>query len=123
MKELFREKDITRVSYYKAVLEDRGIPTMIRNEYLTMSGLSDIPIPEFFPALCVMKDEDYLEAVAIIREQLDANQKNADTEISCASCGETNPGNFELCWSCGNPISKDEETENAAASDRDKPPI
>lgn len=31
MKELFREQDIIRVSYYKGVLEDYGIPTMIRN--------------------------------------------------------------------------------------------
>lgn len=30
MKELFREQDITRVTYYKALLEDSGIPTMIR---------------------------------------------------------------------------------------------
>lgn len=122
MKELFREKDITRVSYYKAVLEDRGIPTMIRNEFLTMSGLTEIPIPEFFPALCVLIDDDYPQAVAIIREHLDANQKNADIEISCASCGEANPGNFEICWSCGNLVSGNEDTELAGTSDGDKPP-
>ena len=105
MRELFREQDITRVSYYKAVLEDYEIPTMIKNEYLSGSGLTDIPIPEFFPALCVLNDEDYVRAVKIIREHLTANQKDADIEITCASCGETNPGNFEICWSCGNPVS------------------
>jgi len=111
MRELFREQDITRVSYYKAVLEDYGIPTMIRNEFLTGSGLSDIPIPEFFPALCVLQDEDYVQAVKIIREHLTANQKDADIEIKCASCGETNPGNFDICWSCGNPVSDTPVTE------------
>ena len=111
MRELFREQDITRVSYYKAVLEGYGIPTMIRNEYLTGSGLSDIPIPEFFPALCVMQDEDYVQAVKIIREHLTANQKDADIEIVCVSCGETNPGNFDICWSCGNPVSGAPDTE------------
>jgi hypothetical protein len=105
MKELFRERDITRVSYYKGVLEAYGISSFIRNEYLTMSGLTDIPIPEFFPALCVLNDEDYVEAVAIIREHLIVNQKNAEIEITCVSCGETNPGNFDTCWSCGNPVS------------------
>ena len=78
---------------------------MIRNEYLTGSGVTEIPIPEFFPALCVMNDDDYVEAVAVIREHLNANQKNSDTEITCASCGETNPGNFEICWSCGNSVT------------------
>ena len=112
MKELFREQDITRVSYYKAVLEDCGIPTMIRNEHLTMSGLSEIPIPEFFPALCVLNDDDYVEAVAIIREQLTAIQCNAESEITCGSCGETNPGNFEICWSCGHSVSGIPNTED-----------
>ncbi|NJM38802.1 MAG: DUF2007 domain-containing protein [Akkermansiaceae bacterium] len=104
MKELFREQDTTLVSYYKAVLEDHEIPTMIRNEYLTASGLTEIPIPEFFPALCVLNDEDYTKAVVIIRERLITNQKNADTEITCVSCGETSPGNFETCWSCGDSL-------------------
>jgi hypothetical protein len=105
MKELFREQDITCVTYYKAVLEDSGIPTMIRNEYLTASGLTEIPIPEFFPALCVLNDEDCVQAVTIIREHLFENEKNADTEIACITCGETNPGNFDICWSCGNSVS------------------
>ena len=104
MKELFRELDITRVSYYKAVLEDHEIPTVIRNEYLTASGLTEIPIPEFFPALCVVNDQDYIQAVTIIREHMNSNQKGADIEIACGSCNETNPGNFETCWSCGNSL-------------------
>ncbi len=108
MKELFREQDITRVSYYKAVLEDHGILTMIRNEYLTGCGLTEIPIPEFFPALCVFNDHDYAQAVAIIREHLNANQKDSDVETECITCGEANPGNFETCWSCGKLVSVEE---------------
>lgn len=118
MKELFREQDITRVSYYKAVLEDNGIPTTIRNEHLTGSGLTEIPIPEFFPALCVQNDEDYVQAVTIIRKHLTANQKNADTEITCISCGATNPGNFEICWSCGNLVSAPQNSEVPSPNDR-----
>lgn len=114
MKELFREQDITRVHYYRAVLEEHGIATMIRNEYLTGAGLTEIPIPEFFPALCVMDDEDYEEAVAIIRDHLTAEQENADTEIACANCGETNPGNFATCWSCGKPVSGEADEEDGS---------
>lgn len=114
MKELFREQDITRVSYYKAVLENNEIPTMIKNEHLTGSGLTEIPIPEFFPALFVLNDEDHMQATAIIREHLIANQKNADIEITCVSCGETNPGNFEICWSCGNSVSAPQDKEQSS---------
>ncbi len=101
MKELFRVKDITRVSYYRAVLEEQGIATIIRNEHLVGAGITEIPIPEFYPALCVSFDEDYERAVVIIREHLLAEQPDADREISCPSCGESNPGNFTECWSCG----------------------
>lgn len=104
MKELFREPDITRVNYFRAILEEEGIPTLIRNEYLTYSGLTEIPIPEFYPALCVMDDADYQRAVEIIRENLAMQREGADTETRCPSCGETNPGNFGTCWSCGQPI-------------------
>ncbi len=102
MKELFRERDITRVSYYKAVLEGFGIPTMIRNEHLTMSGLSEIPIPEFFPALCVLNDDDYPKAVEIIRDHVTGSDTSSEEEVPCAACGELNPANFGSCWSCGN---------------------
>jgi hypothetical protein len=105
MKQLFREQYITRVSYYKTILEDLGIPTMIRNEYLTMSGITEIPIPEFFPALCVLNDDDHVEAVRIIREHLNAEQESDEEEIARASCGEINPGNFAICRSCGKPVS------------------
>jgi len=101
MKELFREADITRVTFFKLLLEQEGIPTLIRNEYLTMSGLSEIPIPEFFPALCVMEDADYVRAVQLIRAHLDAEQQGADREVRCPACGEANPGNFSDCWNCG----------------------
>ncbi|MBN8456702.1 MAG: DUF2007 domain-containing protein [Verrucomicrobia bacterium] len=104
MKELFREREFERVAFFRQVLEDEGIPTMIRNENLTMSGLSEIPIPEFFPALCVMNDDDYPRAVAIIRARLDEEKSDPGEDIGCPACGESNPGNFSNCWSCEAPL-------------------
>ena len=105
MKELFRERDYTKVGYFQSVLEAEGIATIVKNKHLTMSGLSEIPIPEFFPALCVIDDGDYGRALDIIRRQIEDNSKGADLEIECPACGETNPGNFDLCWSCGAEIA------------------
>lgn len=101
MKELFREWDYTKVGYFESVLEAEGIATIIRNKHLTMSGLTEIPIPEFFPALCVIDDEDYEPAMEIIRRHLTENSVGVEREVKCPSCGETSPGNFDLCWSCG----------------------
>lgn len=104
MKELFRERELIKVSFYQQLLEAEGIATMIRNEHLTMSGLTEIPIPEFFPALCVLNDDDYEAAMEIIRTHLAADKEAADTESPCPSCGESNPDNFDICWSCEKPL-------------------
>jgi hypothetical protein len=101
MKELFREQDFTRVAFFQGLVEAEGIPTLIRNQHLTGSGLTEIPIPEFFPALCVLHDDDYVRAVQIIRKHLVEQNTEPQTEIPCPACGEINPGNFETCWSCG----------------------
>ncbi len=105
MKELFRERDFTRVGYFQSILESEGIPTLIRNETLTASGLADLPIPEFFPALCVVNDADYDAAVVIIRDHLQKDPRSDHPDVKCTSCGETNPANFEICWICGATIS------------------
>lgn len=101
MKELFRERDYTRIGYYQSVLEEAGIPTHVRNKDL-VGLMTEVPIPEFFPALCVVHDEDHPRALQLLKDQvaMDAVQSTTE-EWNCAKCGAGNPGNFEVCWSCG----------------------
>lgn len=102
MKELFRERDLTKVGYCQSILEAAGIPSVVRNE--TLTGLTEFPIPDFFPALCVVNDADYERAIQILRERLVSDAAASEEEIPCAACGEPNPGNFEVCWSCGGAV-------------------
>lgn len=104
MKELFRESDFTRVAILQSLLEAESIPTFIRNQDLSSCGPVGFPIPEFYPALCVVNDEDFAAAVTIIRASLLASQHAADSEIPCPACNAMNPGNFRLCWSCDAPL-------------------
>jgi hypothetical protein len=67
--------------------------------------MTEIPIPEFYPALCVMNDEDYEAAVQIIRDGIVKDSESSETEVSCPNCHESNPGNFETCWSCGTELA------------------
>lgn len=100
MRELFRERDYTRVGYFQTVLEAEGIPTFVRNKDTT-TFMTEIPIPEFYPALCIMNDEDYEDAVQILRDCIVKDSESSQEEVACPKCQETNPGNFEVCWSCG----------------------
>ena len=104
MKELFRERDFSIVGYYQSVLESEGIATFVRNQNATTMMGTEIPIPEFFPALCVVNDEDYDKAMAIIKDRHESNNQAAGSEEwACPSCNESNPGNFDICWSCETP--------------------
>ena len=105
MKELFRHRDHALVSYYAQMLEAAGIPVLLRNEHVTMMGLSDIPITEFYPNICVLNDEDYQQAWELMRKVMQGNAEHADEEVACAACGETNPGNFDVCFACGEEIA------------------
>ncbi|NNC88343.1 MAG: DUF2007 domain-containing protein [Akkermansiaceae bacterium] len=117
MKELFRHRDHTLVSYYRGLLEAEGIPVIMRNEYLAMSGLTEIPITEFYPNICVLHDEDYERAWKVMRRAIHENARGSDTEVTCAECGESNPGNFEVCFSCGKALgtAADGERESGGA--------
>lgn len=101
MSELLREPDLARMGLLRSILEARGIETWIRNEAeYNALGLSGFGTPKLWPALCVVKEEDHELAKEILSEHLDGDAALSQTEILCPACGETNPGNFEVCWSC-----------------------
>ena len=105
MRNNFWQMVYTRVGYYQSVLEGEGIKTIVRNKDLNGSGITEVPIPEFFPALCVMNEEDYEPALEILRRHVTENAAGSETEHSCVACGEINPGNFYVCWSCGKEVA------------------
>ena len=105
MKEIFRERDYTRVGYCQSILEDEGIATHVRNKDL-VGTMSEVPIPEFFPALCVVNEEDYERAVEVLRVRFENDAaRSGEADIACPQCGEENPANFDVCWSCEGVLS------------------
>ena len=103
MKEIFRHHEIIYVKQYQEVLEAAGIPTMIRNEMLAYSGITEVPIPEMYPNLCV-DDEHEEVAIQLISDHVEKVSKGADETIVCPQCSEQNPGNFEFCFACETPF-------------------
>jgi hypothetical protein len=52
------------------------------------------------PQVWVDRDEDAARA----RELIDAYFRSGSAAtgvLFCPTCGEENPGSFELCWACG----------------------
>ncbi|MFT6864184.1 MAG: hypothetical protein ACJAVK_002747 [Akkermansiaceae bacterium] len=104
MKEVFRHHEYIRVNQFRDLVEAAGIPTMLRNEHL-VHGVIEIPIPEFYPNLCVMSDDDYEEAWNIIKTVIEEEKDSPGDDLVCAHCGEKNPGNFGECFACQKPLT------------------
>jgi hypothetical protein len=90
------------VIFYQSLLESADIPTFIKNE--NISTAEGVAIPEFFPALCVVNDEDYDKSVAMIQSHLGETDEAESQDVVCPACGEMSPGNFTDCWNCGAPL-------------------
>ena len=102
MKELVRERDAAILIYYKSILESEGIAVMVKNHNFANMEFGSAPIgPAFYPQLCVMNDGDYDRAMEILKERSKpASDAEVDKEWVCTNCNESNPGNFDICWSC-----------------------
>jgi putative signal transducing protein len=83
----------------KSLLEDTGIPCMIRNENLS-SAMGELPFQECFPELWIMKDQDYPRAAEMVQTWRSTRIEIHDSWI--CRCGETIEGQFTSCWNCGN---------------------
>jgi hypothetical protein len=97
VKEIYSHENLARVEIFRVLLEDAGIPALVRNEN---DVLSAIPGPMFRPALCIMNDEDEPRAVEILKKHLDSALPPATGDWTCAKCGENVPETFDVCWKC-----------------------
>jgi hypothetical protein len=104
MKEVFRDQDITRVSYYQSVLEAEGFSSFVKNQDTTMVTAA-MPATEFYPVLCVTNDEESDAAKEVLRSHFEKDAVLSQREVQCPNCKEFNPANFELCWSCSTALS------------------
>ena len=107
MRELVRDADPTRINYYRTILEAEGIEVHVRNESVGETGPSPIPIPDTFPALCVVNEADYFRAMQLLEQRINEDSEGSEKEIPCPACGSPNPGNFKQCWKCGADIGSD----------------
>jgi len=104
MKEVFRASSPARVGLCQTVLEAADIPCFVRNETMQQAipgglAVAFLPLPDFWPTLCVIHDDDYPEAMELLRSAR-SEAPPVSGEWKCVACGEPIPGNFTSCWNC-----------------------
>jgi hypothetical protein len=103
MKVVFIHHDPTMVGLKKSILEEAGIDCFIQNENTSATfgagALGLVQSPIFDPALCIIDDSRYDEAMALLKTTPEPSLA-VRANWRCPKCGESVPGNFETCWNC-----------------------
>lgn len=97
MKKVFTAENIVMTGFIKSLLESANIQCVIKN--LGLSGaIGEIPPIECWPEIWIMNDDDFKEAMEIIKS---VNNNRVNDNLWTCSCGELIEGQFDSCWSCG----------------------
>jgi hypothetical protein len=80
-------------------LLEAGIEARLINEHL-LGGFGQLPYGESLPRVALTNAAQAEEAAQVIRAFVARMHDKDEATLVCPSCGEDNPDNFELCWSC-----------------------
>ena len=71
---------------------------------LALSGaLGELPV-NMSPEVRVVKNDDYLQARALVEEYLESLKNTVSKPHNCQKCGEEIEQEFNQCWKCGEVI-------------------
>lgn len=93
----------------KDYLEEQGIVTVLLGDYLS-GAAGDLPA-NIFPALWVVKDEQYNHARWLIEEFPGGRDEVNSMAWRCPVCGESVDPGFDICWNCTSPRIKDKDKD------------
>lgn len=98
MLRLYSAATLPEAHLLRQLLAQAGIEAHVFNEN-AQSGMGEIPFTHAWPEVWIERDADVTRARAIVHSFEQPPASGADH--ICAACRERNPGNFEVCWSCG----------------------
>jgi hypothetical protein len=99
MKRIYQAATLQDAHIVSHLLADAHIPHHILNEH-QQGGVGELPFTHAYPEIWLVNEGDERRALEIVAAfEMPANDNRPDTE--CPHCGERNPANFGLCWSCG----------------------
>jgi hypothetical protein len=97
MKRVYIATNLPDAQLVRNLLERAGIATHVFNENAA-SYYGGAALPAACPHVWIQQPHQETHARAIIAEYLRPSAPVAAK--FCGSCGESNPGEFEVCWNC-----------------------
>ncbi|WP_245921763.1 DUF2007 domain-containing protein [Bowmanella denitrificans] len=96
---LYCSEDRFQIWQVKELLESRGIPCFVKNEF-AIGAMGDLAPFDCAPEVWLTDDEWQPRAKRLLDDWL-SEQRQCTQEWRCAHCQEDNGGGFEICWQCG----------------------
>ena len=97
MKRIFSSHNLAAVHHVRNLLGVEGIPTVVRNEFLS-SAMGELPPAECQIELWLLHEGDSWRAERLLRPP---PPQPAEAHWRCASCNEPAEPQFTQCWRCG----------------------
>lgn len=97
MKRIYTAANLPEAYIVRDLLRGAGVAAHVFNEHAN-GAMGEIPMGSTYPQVWIAQLHQEQHARAVI-----ARYEHAPVAAAraCAVCGEVNPGQFEICWSCG----------------------
>lgn len=105
MYRIYSASNLQEAHLLAGLLRQEGIEAHVLNEN-AVGGMGEIPFTQTWPEIWLEDERDRSRAEAVIG----AFEQRSDSglpSVRCPSCGEENPGGFEICWRCGTALKED----------------
>ncbi|WP_019028287.1 DUF2007 domain-containing protein [Colwellia piezophila] len=96
MKLVYSNENHFLVNNAKNLIDAQGISTFIKNEF-AQGAVGEISAFDAWPELWVTNDEDFEQAIEILKSSQNSDKGE---DWICQSCSEENDPSFEVCWNC-----------------------
>ncbi|MDZ7783356.1 MAG: DUF2007 domain-containing protein [Halioglobus sp.] len=101
MPKLCESPSLVELQLIADYLEREGVRTEILNEHQGSQPVVPHGALSVWAELWVREPAELDRAAELLADYRRELQRDDVAEWRCASCGESNPGNFETCWQCG----------------------
>ncbi len=101
MKKVYSAANVPEAYLVRDQLQHAGIEARVLNEH-AIGALGDMPLASAYPQVWIERDHQSHHARQIIAEY--ESQRTDSQARHCFKCGESSPGQFDLCWNCAEPL-------------------
>lgn len=101
VRKLYAAADLPEAYLVLHRLTEAGITAHVFNEN-AQGGVGELPFTHTYPEVWLEDEADWQRGREIVRQHESRPAERG--ERHCGRCGEDNPGTFEVCWRCGEPI-------------------